>query len=63
MVTRKRLRSNDIPVQTAMDIGFAAFRDTVAGDDATGYRVKLVNTTNDGPRELVSFVVKELRKW
>jgi transglutaminase-like putative cysteine protease len=57
--TRKRLRSNDIPVQTAMDMGFAAFRETVAGDDATGYRVKLVNTTNDGPRELVAFVVKE----
>jgi len=57
--TRKRLRSNDIPVQTAMDIGFAAFRDTVVGDDATGYRVRLVNTTNDGPKELVAFVVKE----
>jgi hypothetical protein len=57
--TRKRLRSNDIPVQTAMDIGFAAFRESVAGDDATGYRVKLVNSTGDGPKEMLAFVVKE----
>jgi hypothetical protein len=57
--TRKQLRSKDISVQTAMDIGFAAFRDTVAGDDATGYRVKLLNATNDGPKEMAAFVVKE----
>jgi predicted Zn-dependent protease len=57
--TRKQLRSNDIPVQTAMDIGLAAFRESVTGDDATGYRVKLLNAANEGPKSLQAFVVRE----
>jgi len=57
--TRKQLRSKDIPVQTAMDLGLAAFHESVAGDDATGYRVKLVNSTNDGPKEMTAWVLKE----
>jgi tetratricopeptide (TPR) repeat protein len=57
--TRKKLRSSDIPVQTAMDLGLAAYHESVAGDEATGYRVKLVNSTNDGPKEMLAWVVKE----
>ena len=57
--TRKQLRSKDIPVQTAMDLGLAAYHESVAGDDATGYRVKLLNSTNDGPKEMTAWVLKE----
>jgi tetratricopeptide (TPR) repeat protein len=57
--TRKQLRSQDVPVQTAMDLGLAAFHESVTGDDATGYRVKLVNSTNDGPKEMTAWVLKE----
>jgi tetratricopeptide (TPR) repeat protein len=56
---RKQLRDKDIPIETALDVGLAAFTENVTGDDATGYRVRLFNSTGDGPKALQAFVVRE----
>ncbi|HWM89208.1 MAG TPA: DUF3857 domain-containing protein [Thermoanaerobaculia bacterium] len=50
----------DVPVAVAMDLGFAVLRETVAGDDALGYRVALVPTAaSESNSRSVGFVVPE----
>jgi tetratricopeptide (TPR) repeat protein/transglutaminase-like putative cysteine protease len=56
---RRQLDAGDIPVDVVTDLGVAAFRENVSGDDKVGYRVRLVNSVGQGPAELVTFVVQE----
>ncbi len=56
---RRQLNVNDVPLDVATDLGVAAFRDNVSGDDTIGYRVRLVNSFGQGPAEMVIFVIRE----
>jgi tetratricopeptide (TPR) repeat protein len=59
LAMRRQLRGTEMPPQVATDIALAAFHPNVAGDDATGYRVRLVSSMGQGPKELLAFVVRE----
>jgi tetratricopeptide (TPR) repeat protein len=58
-MVRRNFRSQDLPLTSALEIGLAASRDQVTGDPAFGYRVRMVSTTDSGPRVVTSFVVPE----
>ncbi|HKH46321.1 MAG TPA: hypothetical protein VKM72_16795, partial [Thermoanaerobaculia bacterium] len=60
---RHSFRSQDLPMTSALEIGLASFRDNLAGDPAIGYRVRLVNTSGQGPGEMTSFVVPEAGEY
>lgn len=54
----KSARAADVPLPVAMDLGLAAMRDTVSGDDALGYRVVMASTMGNAHRT-VAFLVPE----
>ena len=54
----KAARAADVPLTVAMDLGLAAMRDTVSGDDALGYRVVMASTMGNNHRT-VAFLVPE----
>jgi transglutaminase-like putative cysteine protease len=56
---RRSLRSSEVPLDAVIDLGLAAVRDAVTGDDAVGYRVELAAAGAEAPRRLVAFVVPE----
>ncbi|HYN20323.1 MAG TPA: DUF3857 domain-containing protein [Thermoanaerobaculia bacterium] len=54
----KAAKAADVPLTVAMDLGLAAMRDTVSGDDALGYRVVMASTMGNAHRT-VAFLVPE----
>lgn len=58
LTVRKAVKGNDLSLQSAMEIGLAAFRETVTGDDTVGYRVRL-DAATEGSFRLVAYVVLE----
>ncbi|HYU35703.1 MAG TPA: DUF3857 domain-containing protein [Thermoanaerobaculia bacterium] len=58
-IMRRNFRSESLPLASAVEIGLASLRDNVTGDPAIGYRVRLINTSGTGPKEMTSFVVPE----
>ena len=55
----RQAEQSEIPLEVAVDLSLAAFRDAVSGDDAVGYRVRLANALGEGPAQIVAFVVRE----
>ncbi len=57
---RRKLRSQQVPVDTAIDLALGGLQETVSGDDATGYRVALSFAAGDkGGGGFVAYVVRE----
>ncbi len=56
---RRQLRLGDLPPEVALDFTLAALRESVSGDDATGYRVVLSFPLERDARELAVYVVRE----
>ena len=57
-----RLRDSlkgDLPADTAIDLGLAALRDAVTGDDALGYRVDLTSSLGEATQQFVVYVVRD----
>jgi tetratricopeptide (TPR) repeat protein len=55
---RRAVRTSNLPLSVAMDLGLAVLRPTVSGDDALGYRVVMTSSMADRIRN-VAFVVPE----
>ena len=56
-------RRSSLPLDMALDTALAAIRQTLDGDDAVGYRVRLVGAPGWGQNEEIYFVVREDGKW
>lgn len=54
---RKQLRSNEVPLDVALDLALSVLRDTVTGDDETGYRVRF--SSPDQSTSFEAYVVRE----
>src|SRR5947209_10831950 len=57
-----RLRDHlkgDMPADTAVDLGLAALRDAVTGDDALGYRVDFTSSLGETSQQFVVYVVRD----
>lgn len=52
-------RDPETPMSVLFDVGLASFRETLVGDPATGYRVKLTSSSGERPQEILAFVVVE----
>jgi len=57
---RGALEQKEIPPDAGLDLALAAFRQTVTGDDATGYRVVLTTTVTSD--QMALFAVREGRE-
>ncbi|HEX3556646.1 MAG TPA: DUF3857 domain-containing protein [Thermoanaerobaculia bacterium] len=58
-----RLRDSlkgDMPADTAVDLGLAAMRDAVTGDDALGYRVDFTSSLGETSQQFVVYVVRDV---
>ncbi|HSS78188.1 MAG TPA: DUF3857 domain-containing protein [Thermoanaerobaculia bacterium] len=51
--------SSDIPADTALDLGLTALRETLTGDDETGYRINFTSTMGETSRQFAVYVVRE----
>jgi transglutaminase-like putative cysteine protease/tetratricopeptide (TPR) repeat protein len=56
---RRQLRLGELPPDVGLDFTLAALRESVSGDDATGYRVVLSFPLERDARELAVYVVQE----
>jgi len=56
-------RRSSVPLAMALDTGLAAIRQTLDGDDAVGYRARLVGAPGYGQNEEIYFLVREDGKW
>src|SRR5947209_11704634 len=57
-----RLRDSlkgDMPADTAVDLGLAALREAVTGDDALGYRVDFTSSLGEASQQFVVYVVRD----
>jgi tetratricopeptide (TPR) repeat protein len=51
-----------MPADTAVDLGLAAMRDAVTGDDALGYRVDFTSSLGEASQQFVVYVVRDARE-
>jgi transglutaminase-like putative cysteine protease len=56
---RKQLRSLEMPPDVAVDLALGALRESVSGDDATGYRVGLSFPLDPSAHDLAVYVVRD----
>ena len=56
---RRQLRSQQVPVDTAIDLAFGSLQESVSGDDAGGYRVAVSFAADKSGRGFVAYVVRE----
>ncbi len=57
---RRKLTSQQVPVDTAIDLAFGGLRESVSGDDATGYRVALgFSADKSSDADFTAYVVRE----
>jgi len=56
---RKKPQTDGMPSDVAIDLGLAAMRETVTGDEAMGYRVAFTSALENGAKSLAIYVVRE----
>jgi tetratricopeptide (TPR) repeat protein len=60
-MVRRQVRSLQVPIEAALDLGFGSLQETVSGDEASGYRVALAfpGAAGKRPGRFVVYVVRD----